>query len=162
MTGAHTAVGVRSAAAPSARAGFSLVEVLTTIVILSTLALTGMPVFSTLQQEYNLRGAVRRVYGELQKARLTAVERNARYRAQITRDGLVTLQGYDIDTGEWKDVSVDSSSSNVARGIYVTGASVVTFSPDGMAAAPAQLTLLNSVGMQKRIVVNRCGSIEVG
>jgi Tfp pilus assembly protein FimT len=143
------------------QAGFSITEALTYLAIVAILGLTAMPVFSDIQQEYNLRGAVRRVYGEMQKARMAAVAHNVRFRVQVSSDALVTLQEYDVDTGAWEDFSADSAASNDTPGIYVTGTAQVVFSPNGTVVQPALLTVLNSVGMQKRIVVNRSGSIEI-
>jgi prepilin-type N-terminal cleavage/methylation domain-containing protein len=146
--------------ASSPEAGFSLTEVLTSVAILAILSLTAMPVFSDIQQQYNLRGAARRIYSNMQRARIAAVVRNARHRAQVNSDGLVYLQEYDIVTGQWQDLSA-SALPNDTPGIYVTGASQVVFSPDGTALDPAVLTVLNSTGMQKRILINRSGSIEI-
>ena len=163
-TKAARTIAATVATAPRRRApqaGFSLTEVLTTLAIFTVLALTAMPVFSNIQQEYNLRGAVRRVYGEMQKARMAAVATNARYKVRVSSNALVTLQEYDMNTGQWKNYSANSAKSNNTPGIYVTGTAEVVFSPNGTVTQSGLLTVLNSVGMQKRIVVNRSGSIEI-
>jgi Tfp pilus assembly protein FimT len=151
--------GTLPAAARSRQGGFSLTEMLTYVAIVSMLSMTAVPVFSEIQQEYNLRGAVRRVYGEMQKARMAAVTRNARYKAQVTSDGLVYLQEYDVDTGLWESLS--TTLHNDTPGIYVTGTTTVVFRPNGTVSDQVLLTVLNSAGMQKRIRIDRSGSIEV-
>jgi prepilin-type N-terminal cleavage/methylation domain-containing protein len=156
----RAATSVMPPSARSRQAGFSLTEMMTALAIFALLGMTGVPIFSTIQQEYNLRGAVRRVYGEMQKARLAAITGNARYKAKVHSDGLVYLQEYDVDTGTWADLSKNALANDTPN-IYVTGASEVVFSPDGTALSSAQFTVFNAVGMQKLIAVSRSGSIEI-
>jgi Tfp pilus assembly protein FimT len=131
--------GTLPAAARSRQGGFSLTEMLTYVAIVSMLSMTAVPVFSEIQQEYNLR--------------------NARYKAQVTSDGLVYLQEYDVDTGLWESLS--TTLHNDTPGIYVTGTTTVVFRPNGTVSDQVLLTVLNSAGMQKRIRIDRSGSIEV-
>ncbi len=60
-------------------AGFTLVELITILVILAVLASIAIPTFSVWLPNYRLRGAARDLYSSLQMAKLGAVKHNQQW-----------------------------------------------------------------------------------
>lgn len=128
--------------------------------IFLALSMTAMPIFSELKQVYSLRGAALRVHSDMQQARMNAVMTNRRYRAQVTSAGMVYLQEYDYTTTSWKALPQGYTLPNDTPGLVVTGATEVIFLPNGTSTQTSTVTILNTVGMQKQIVVSPSGSIR--
>ena len=68
--------------APSARTGFSMVEMMTVIVILGLIATIVSVNWKAILPKSNLHAAVRNLASTLQTARTEAISRNAEYRIQ--------------------------------------------------------------------------------
>ena len=98
----------------SGRSGFTTIELMVTIGILTVLALITIPGYTSWMPSYHLKGAARDIYSNLQLARLDAIKRN--------NTSTVTL-----DTGENKYI-IDSPDRTVYLGDY---GGVVSFTNTG-------------------------------
>ncbi len=68
------------------RQGFSLIEMMIALVVLSILLMMGVPAYSTYIQNAKLRSAAENFYAGLQTARAEAVKRNAPVQFALTSD----------------------------------------------------------------------------
>lgn len=64
--------------------GFTLVELLIGVMITAVLAVASAPHFSNLMRGFRLNGAVRIVWADIQKARLTAIKEGRTIRVDFT------------------------------------------------------------------------------
>jgi len=110
------------------RAGFTLVELMIIVSILGVLALITIPSYTSWMPSYQLKGAARDIYSNLQMAKLEAIKRNS--------DCTVT-----INTGA-NTYNVDPLNRVVSLGDYGSGVTftktgdittTLTFSSHGMA-----------------------------
>lgn len=73
--------------------GFSLIELMVAIAVMSALLLLGVPAFSTYLQNAKLRSAAENFYGGIQLVRAEAVRRNAQVQMILTDDDPVDANG---------------------------------------------------------------------
>ena len=143
--------------------GMSFPEVAASLVLLAgILAIVG-PVFSQLLGIYHLRGATQEIFAELQRARLTAVMENHRFRLSVI-EGTGTYEVHDDrnsdgveDEGEVTTRGVDIENP----GIVLSGERIgVTFLPNGTALTYGTITISHPNGRMKSVVVSSGGRIR--
>ncbi|MBI3783684.1 MAG: GspH/FimT family pseudopilin [Deltaproteobacteria bacterium] len=144
-------------------AGFSLPELLVTVSLFAILIGTAAPYLPAFTRTYNLTGAAHEIFSALQRARMTAILANRHcrfvvigsrsYRIHIDSNG----NGVE-DTGE--PITTQDITQNTP-GITLDGANGVTFAPNGSAPPGGTITLTNSNGKTKQVVVAATGQVQV-
>lgn len=111
--------------------GFTLIELVMIVSILGVLALISIPAYMSWMPSYQLKGAARDIYSNLQLAKLEAIKGNTNCIVNIDVAG----NTYNLVQGgsQIKDVSLD----NYGKGIILTEpgdtTGEITFSSQGMA-----------------------------
>ncbi len=139
--------------------GFSLVEMMVTILILGILAAIAIPSFSEAILSTKLRSYANSLVGSAFLARAEAIKQNA----PVTL--CVSANGTSCETGGWEQGWIVVSGATVvqrqqatASGYKITasaGLSSLTFQPTGIGATQATLTICRATpeaGKQERIV----------
>jgi len=136
------------------RAGFTLIEVLTTIMILGVLA--GMAAFSfnRMAPKYQLMSAAREIHSQMNYARYQAVFSGTRVRIRFFSNGY-TLERFDINSSAWI-----TRPRNFIDHVRIEANNTPTFHPIGTVSNLASVYISNSAG-RFRISLAISGRIRV-
>jgi type IV fimbrial biogenesis protein FimT len=161
------------------KGGFSLVELVAVLAILASVLLIAIPTYnSTVKPTAELKSAARRLFGDIQFARLRAIKDNMRigldfssnpdrYRVFVDTDA-----DSQYDGGEEVIKTVTFSDDYGQVGFDTTcGACAgdgITFTNDAFAMTPAALAtaggtvfLINENNETRSVVVNQTGSVRI-
>jgi len=143
--------------------GTTVAELLAGTAILATLLGTTVVTSSEVRPLYVLRGAVREVAADLQKARMSAATENNRYKVQLTGAHTYSIHDDDnnngvVDVGE-KVQTVDAQLD--WSGVTLSAPGSITFLPDGTVLAPVVITVQKSGTTAKTISISQAGSIRI-
>ena len=133
-----------------------------TLAVLAILLAVTAPLFSQIRQVYDLRGAAREIFSELQKARMAAVMENNRYRFVLIDSSQYKIHD-DNDNDNVEDAGETVTTKNVqtdSPGVTFTATNTVTFVPNGTASSYGTITLTNTSG-SKSVVVSSAGRIRI-
>jgi prepilin-type N-terminal cleavage/methylation domain-containing protein len=134
------------------RRGFTLVELITAVVIFGILAGIAVPQFLAFRPKSRLNGAARQIYSELMWARSRAVNDNSAYVITFPTNQTMAIAGSTTKTvniqAEYSDVTLTSS------------ASTIVFSSRGTADVGPTITLTNSGGT-KTVTVRITGVASI-
>jgi type IV fimbrial biogenesis protein FimT len=147
--------------------GFTLIELMVTIAILSVLATVAIPEMSALLKNTKVRTATRQLVSTLQEMKLRAIKENAVTVMIIdeVNDAYTVFLDNDpenkaLDTGEEIIAQVDLQSDK----LDVTSNSLnktLGFNGRGfLSYGSGTVTITNSSGKQKQIVINFMGNIR--
>ncbi|WP_024334947.1 GspH/FimT family pseudopilin [Desulfotignum balticum] len=147
--------------------GFTLIELMVTIAILSVLATVAIPEMSALLKNTKVRTATRQLVSTLQEMKLRAIKENAVTVMIIdeANDTYTVFLDNDpenkaLDTGEEIIAQVDLQSDK----LDVTSNSLnktLGFNGRGfLSYGSGTITITNSSGKQKQIVINFMGNIR--
>lgn len=162
------------------RTGLTVVELMIVIGIIVLAAAIGIPAYNmTIRPTADLKGAARRLYSDVQLARLRAVSRNVAhgldfYAPECYRvfvDNNLNAQ-YDAGDQEVKVVNLASDYPNVRFDTSQGGGDGVSFANDsfamtsrglpvGVAAGQDSVFLKNGKGEGRQIVVNTMGGVRI-
>lgn len=145
----------------SHEAGFSAPELITTLLLFVSLATAARPVFYDFIQTYNLHGAAREGFVQLQSTRMAAVAENARYRFSLNPSGKMTLSKLVRETGTWVRVERVKDWPSGSEGIDVAKGDTIIFSPGGNAPTSGSVVLRNKFGKSRALVVDPAGFIRI-
>ncbi len=156
---------VRSSRPPADRQrGATLVEITAALGLLAITFGAGASSFGQARPTYAAHGASRQLFGDMQKARITAVASNHRQILRITNAHTYTLHddvnnNGTIDTGEtvttvdlqldWPGVTVGAVDS------------IITFLPNGSTSAAVTSTVTAGAYQSKTITVDQTGRIHL-
>ena len=146
--------------------GFTLIEMMIVIAVLTIMASIAIPNFMSLLPGMRLNGAARQVMGDLMAARMKAVKLNQRTKVFFDNNGYQ----YKICNDANNDATVDSTEGDVKdRNIQtnyqdvtlsITGYNNPVFQPRGTATIII-ITLTNSENAQKKVKVHLTGRIKI-
>ena len=132
----------------------TLLESCVTVTIISVTALVAVPSLVRTRENYELDARARQVAGHMQSARIRALTRNRDCRVRVT-----SAVSYVIECEDpvWKP------DENVAlpRGFWISANASPQFHRRGNASPTATITVFNSQGRSRRIIVNITGRVRV-
>ncbi len=155
--------------------GFTLIELMITVVVLGVLAALALPSFQSILEGRRLVGAADDLYSNIQYARSEAIKRNETIRVQVTT-GTNWCFGIDDDTGAVCDCNasaceVDGVLKNVTSATYTgiqmsaSAGGVIEFNPrQGMPEPPNDQGFtfrVGAAGRTKTVNVNAIGLVTV-
>jgi len=146
--------------------GFTLLELLCVLGVLSLLATVGIPRLSATLPALALDRAARQISSDLGLARVEAINRNSR--ARTTFDLAASKYSVELESeGRFESegaaralpsgVSFDSSASTRVSG----GRIVITFVPRGNTVDNATIALAASDGGLRRLIVSGAGRVRI-
>ena len=136
------------------QSGFTLFELCLGVAIIGILAMMAIPSINRAQQSYGLEAAAHEVRSELHRARILAIMRNEDCRLRVTSG---TEYRIECETPEWVPISLREMRS----GYSVSANNRPEFHPLGNVGPMGSITVSNSVGEQRRIIVSRSGRIRM-
>lgn len=143
--------------------GFTLIEVMIVIAIISILASIAVPNFRNYMIQGRLNGAARQIMSDLMYARMQAVSQNNEFRVIFNGNGYQ----YKILDDNNNDGDEDSGEQTVVKNIQTDYPGVTfnsnnnpIFSPRGTASSLPTITLTNSGGT-KTITVAITGRVKI-
>jgi type IV fimbrial biogenesis protein FimT len=152
------------------RAGFTILELMVSLTILSVLLCVAIPSFRDAGLPSQLRAVANGLSAATQIARSEAIKRNTTVQLCVSSDGAT------CGTGNWQQGWIVISGTSVLHiepaapsGYRVTpagGSVVLSFDPTGLGATPESFTVCRrtpSVGAQERVVaISGVGRASVG
>jgi len=141
--------------------GFSLIEIITVLVVICVLAGTAIPVYIGMGPSIRLSGATRQIMSDLVWARMQAISQNNEYKVFFLDD-----HRYQILDDNNNDGNIDTGESIITRNIQ-DKYSDITFSSNadpifhsgGNAAPTATITIINSFGT-KTVTIAITGRVK--
>lgn len=132
----------------------TLLESCVTLAVISVTALIAVPSLVRSRENYQLDATARQVAGNMQSARIKAVTRNRDCRLRVT-----SAVSYVIECEDpvWK------RDENVVlpRGFRINASASPEFHRRGNVSPAATITVWNSSGRSKRVIVNITGRIRL-
>lgn len=131
--------------------GFSVIELLTVLVVMAIMAGFALPGWIRLLPSYHLSSSARQVQSELNSIRMRAVAENANFQFVYTEGG----SDYSIlkEGKNW-------GSKILPQGISIVKAGAISFSPRGTAGAN-RVRLRSGDGSCQQIVVSATGRVRI-
>jgi len=132
----------------------TLLESSITVAIISVTAAVAVPSLLRARESYALDAAARQVAGNLQSARIKAISRNRDCRLRVT-----SVASYAI---ECEDPVWNVDETVVLRsGFQITANATPRFHRRGNASPTATITVSNTWGRTRRVIVNITGRIRL-
>ena len=134
-------------------AGFTLIELMVAISLITILAAIGMPAFTRTLPGLRLTDAARQVATELQHVRMKAIAKGFPQRITFSPSSYVLQQL----NGAWTD---ESGAIGLPTGITATAPTAPRFEPRGTVTTAAAITLSNGTA-QKFVCVKNIGRVNI-
>ncbi len=132
----------------------SLVELCLTVAIISAATMIAVPSLVHGHEDYVLSATARRVAGELQSARLRAINGNQDCRLRVASESSFIVECL---ASMW--ITIESVA--LPAGFSIAGNGSPRFHRLGNVSPAATITIWNSVGRQRRVIVNVAGRVRV-
>lgn len=130
--------------------GFSVIEIVTALVIMGIVAAIALPAWNTLLPSHHLSSAVRQVQSELQNVKIRAAAENLGFQLEYLADA----SEYSIQ----RDGKLLTRRA-LPQGIKIAKAGTIFFSPRGTAGGN-RIRLRSSDGFCRHVVVSATGRIR--
>ncbi len=141
------------------RRGFTLIEMLVSIVILSSLFAIALPIWSAVIPGYQLNSAARQMATELHSARNRAMAQYRRFR--LVFNSATTYSVERETTPGAADYTLFSGPKSLPSAITATFNNTPIFQTRGDASPAGTVTLTNSTGASKVITVSSTGKVDI-
>lgn len=150
--------------------GFSLIELVMTIAVISIIASTAAPSFSEYMENTQLKGAAERVFSDMQLARSEAIKSNSDIHLSVNNGtswcyGFATTANCDCSTNACK-TSI-SKTNNIGLAANTAIQNGIHISPNGAIydssniATSGQITFNGSNSKSIAININRLGQTSI-
>lgn len=136
--------------------GFTLVELLVVVVVLSIVITVALPAFTGMVERNRLVNAVNLLTMELQAARTRAVQHGKE--VTITPVNQSWTNGWAIEVDDFDEAS---SQGYGIDGVTINGPKAVVFEPSGTSLASAAFILRAGNGETRAICLTRMGRSEI-
>jgi prepilin-type N-terminal cleavage/methylation domain-containing protein len=149
------------------RSGFTVIELVVTMAIFATLALITIPSYMSWMPSYQLKGAARDIYSNLQLAKLEAIKRNSVTGSAVTIDtGANTynmaLLAKTVSLGDYGSGVTFTDTGNMDTTITFDSRGMATISPDTDGDKVGKIFVTNSKKSAiYTIQITRVGSITL-
>ena len=135
----------------------SLTESCIAALVITAATATALPSMNRARQTYMLRSAAYDVAARLHFTRISAISRSCDCRMAVTSATTYVIECDRPDEGSWQTIE----KLTVPRGITVEANARPEFHRRGNVSPAATLTLRNSVGAIRRVVVNVNGRVRI-
>ena len=132
----------------------TLLESCVTVTIISITAVVAVPSLVRARENYQLDAAARQVAGNMQWARIKAVSRNRDCRLRVTSPVTYAIE---CEAPFWKP----DENIVLPRGFRITANAAPQFHRRGNVSPTATITVFNSQGRSRRVIVNITGRVRV-
>ena len=173
---------------PNHQHGFTLVEMMVVIGIIAVTLAIAIPTYHlTIKPTARLNGAARRIYSDIQLARMRAVSEGVRYGLAfygspdyyiVFKDNNTANSQYDNNDGglgndekiiktvtladDYPNVVFDTASGDTGDGVDLFGANNSTsMQPSGLPTKQGTIYLINEKGEGREIVINQMGGVRI-
>lgn len=151
-------------------AAFTLIELLVVMAVIGILGAAAAPTVGRWMEDYRVRAASRRLFSDLQFARMRAVADNIQCRVYFNpANNRYWIQGWNTGAGAWTQIGSTRQLSDAANSAYEAGITLafssggdktVTFSPLGQATA-AITAGFSSTNYQRNVSVTTTGRMQI-
>jgi prepilin-type N-terminal cleavage/methylation domain-containing protein len=141
--------------------GLTLLELLTAILIASILSGTALLGYGRMLAGWRLNAAVRQIVMDLKVTRSRAIAENTGQRIRFVVPSPVYQRQRREAPGVYADVGTISLPDGIETIDCTARDDAVTFQPRGHASTFGTITLRNSEGTERRIVVDMAGRMRV-
>ena len=132
----------------------SLLESCLSVAIISTIIMVAVPSLLRSHEVYVLNAAARQVATKMHSARINAVSRNRDCRLRVTSEVSYVIE---CEEPTWIPVERVATPS----GIHIVANNRPEFHKRGNVSPMATITLWDSAGRQKSVIVNNAGRVRV-
>ena len=132
----------------------TLLESCVTVAIISVTAIAAVPSLIRARENYQLDATARQVAGHLQSARIKALNRNRDCRVRVTSNATYLIE---CEDPSWKP----EESVALPRGFRIMANASPQFHRRGNVSPTGTITVLNSQGRSRRVIVNITGRVRV-
>jgi len=143
----------------SACRGFTLIEILISIVILSSLFAIALPIWSAVIPGYQLNSAARQMATEFHSARNRAMAQYRRFRLVFSSATTYSIERE--NTPGAADYTLFSGPKTLPSAVTSTFNNTPIFQTRGDASPAGTVTLTNSTGASKVITVSSTGKVDI-
>lgn len=165
-------LGKMKTPSPLRNSGFTLIEMMVVITIISIIASVAVPSFSSLFDRYRLRGAADALFGDLQAARMEAIRSNSTVYVNFATGANWC---YGMKTGSDCDCTKPSSDANYCSLKLVSAQTNngVTLSANAFASPPSidpvqglvsqagSVTFQSTAGAQAQVGLSLLGMVSI-
>ena len=135
----------------------SLTESCIAAIVISTATAVTLPSMNRARQTYTLRSAAYDVAARLHFTRISAISRSCDCRVVVTSATTYVIECDQVSSGSWQTIE----KLTVPRGITVEANARPEFHRRGNVSPAATITLRNTAGAVRRVIVNVNGRVRL-
>ncbi|MCP2605136.1 hypothetical protein NLC29_03165 [Candidatus Aminicenantes bacterium AH-873-B07] len=123
--------------------GFSLLDLITTLSILSILLSISLPAFRKMSSNYQLQSATREICARLNYARYKSIFQKTKFKVKFLKRGY-TVEKYNSAKKKW-----EKEKDTFFKNVIINANNSPIFHPNGTVSNLASIYISNSVGKYK-------------